>query len=472
MPMEPDLDALAQRSDELWEESILPSLMDFVAIPALSPGFDPNWAETGDLDATVELFCGWLDSQSIDGLSYEVHRIGERSPVLLVAIEGTGPGEVLFYSHLDKQPARPELWSEGLHPWKAVRREPWLFGRGALDDGYGGYLCVTSVRMLQEQGVAYPTCRFIIETCEESGSFDLPEYLDALTDDLGDPNLIVVLDTGGGDYEHIWVTDALRGLLAGTLSVQVSHEGIHSGHGGGVIPSSFRIARMLLDRVEDSDSGKVLIPEMHVPITEEVRAQSDSLVELLGDTVWDDLPVVDGMRPQTPGAAEMLLNMNWRPCMSVIGADGMPPIQTAGNVLRTNTDLKLSFRVPPGVDSEAAISEVKKILEKDPPYGAKVTFTPDAVSDGFRAPPLSSSARQALSEAANSISGLPPMTIWLGGTIPFLAMIQGKFPDAQFLCTGTGGPGNNAHGPDEKLHIPASKRLTAVLSATVAAVSK
>ena len=238
-----------------------------------------------------------------------------------------------------------------------------------------------------------------------------------------------------------------------------------------MIPSSFRIARMLLDRVEDSDTGEVLIPEMHVPITEEVRAQSDALIDLLGDTVWDDLPVVDGMQPQTPGAAEMMLNMNWRPCMSVIGADGMPPIQTAGNVLRTNTDLKLSFRVPPGADSEAAISEVKRILEEDPPYGAKVTFTPDAVSDGFRAPSLSPGAEKALSDAAIAISGLPPMTIWLGGTIPFLAMMQESYPAARFLVTGCGGPGNNAHGPDEKLHIPTVKHLTQCVAAAIASMS-
>ena len=148
----------------------------------------------------------------------------------------------------------------------------------------------------------------------------------------------------------------------------------------------------------------------------------------------------------------------------------MPPVQVAGNVLRTNTDLKLSFRIPPGVDSESVIESAKQILETDPPYGAEVTFSPDSCADGFHAPPLGGRVNEAINEAAMALTGLPPLASWTGGTIPFMAMMQGKYPEAMFLCTGSAGPGNNAHGPDEKLHIPSSKRLTAVLSATIAAV--
>ncbi|MEE2625527.1 MAG: M20/M25/M40 family metallo-hydrolase, partial [Candidatus Thermoplasmatota archaeon] len=222
-----DLEWMLGRSDEIWEESILPSLSEFIEIKALSPLFEPDWAQLGELDATIDLFCRWLDEQGIAGLSYETHRIEGKSPVLLVSIDGTGPGEVIFYSHLDKQPSKPELWSEGLHPLKAVRRDPWLYGRGSIDDGYGGYLCITSIRLLQEAGATHPRCTFLIETCEESGSFDLPPYLDALAENLGNPDMIVVLDSGGPDYDHIWMTEALRGLVSGTLSVRVSQEGIH-----------------------------------------------------------------------------------------------------------------------------------------------------------------------------------------------------------------------------------------------------
>ena len=470
--MSVDLDRLIERADELWEDSIIPSLSEFIGIEALSPGFEPDWELKGELNSAIELFSSWLVDQELDGMTYKIHQIEGRTPVLLVTVEGTGPGEVIFYSHLDKQPSREHLWSEGLHPLKAVRRDPWLFGRGALDDGYGGYVCVTALKMLQEQGVPYPRSHFLIETCEESGSYDLPPYLDELTQELGNPNLIVVLDSGGPDYEHIWVTEALRGLVAGTLSVKVSNEGVHSGMSGGVIPSSFRIQRILLDRVEDSNSGEILIPEMHVEISDKVRKEAEDLGGLLGDELWSQLPVVDNLKPQNEGAAEILLDMNWRPAMSVIGADGIPPTQTAGNVLRTNTDLKLSFRIPPGVKAEEIDIILKDKFEQAPPYGSKVEYIPDAAADGFHAPAMDGKLAEALNEASMHISGLQPMATWVGGTIPFMAMMQEKYPKAQFLCTGTGGPGNNAHGPDEKMHIPSSKRLTAVLSATIAAVSQ
>jgi len=469
--MELDLNSMMESSDQLWEKSILPSLSDFIEIKALSPLFEPKWAELGELDATIDLFCRWLEEQGIEGISYETHRIGELSPVLLVTIEGSGPGEVIFYSHLDKQPSKPELWSDGLHPLKAVRRDPWLYGRGSVDDGYGGYLCAASIKLLQEQGVPHPKCTMIIETCEESGSFDLPPYLDALTEQLGDPDMVVVLDSGGPDYEHTWMTEALRGLVSGTLSVKVSNEGIHSGNSGGSIPSSFRIQRILLDRVEDSSSGKVLIPEMHTQISEEVRQKAAALADVVGDSIWEQFPTIESLRQVSQSTQEMIVAMNWEPTLSIIGADGIPPVQIAGNVLRTNTDLKLSFRIPPGVDSESAIASAKEILEANPPYGAEVIFTPDSCADGFHAPPMEGGVSEAIYQASMELTGLPPLATWTGGTIPFMAMMQGKYPEAMFLCTGTSGPGNNAHGPDEKLHIPSSKRLTVVLSATVAAVS-
>ena len=467
-----DLGRLMNRSEEIWESSILPSLSDFIGIKALSPLFEPEWAEIGELDATIDLFCEWLDKQGIAGMSYEKHRIENLSPVLIVTIEGTGPGEVIFYSHLDKQPSKPQLWSEGLHPLKAVRRGAWLYGRGSVDDGYGGYLCATSVRLLQEAGAPHPSCTMIIETCEESGSFDLPTYLEALSEQLGNPDMVVVMDSGGPDYDHVWITEALRGLVSGTLSVKVSHEGIHSGNSGGSIPSSFRIQRILLDRVEDSSSGKVTIPEMHVEIPEEVREKAITLRDIVGESIWEQFPTVDTLRKASETTEEMIVAMNWEPTLSIIGADGIPSVQDAGNVLRTNTDLKLSFRIPPGVDSEYAVARVKKILEKDPPYGAEVTFTPDSCADGFHAPPLDGPISEAINAASMELTGLPPLATWTGGTIPFMAMMQGKYPEAMFLCTGTSGPGNNAHGPDEKLHIPSSKRLTVILSATIAAISE
>ena len=465
-----DYEALHSWADGHWESSIIPSLSQFISIEALSPGFEPEWQQKGELQATIDLFCKWVEKQNLDGCSMTTMTLEGRTPILIINIEGTAPGEILFYSHLDKQPSKPELWSEGLSPLKAVRRDPWLFGRGSVDDGYGGYLCISAIKALQEHDLQHPSATFLIETCEESGSYDLPAYLDAYAEHLGNPDLVVVMDSGGPDYDRIWTTDALRGLIHGTLSVRVSHEGVHSGMAGGAIPSSFRIARILLDRIEDSKTGRILIPSFHTDIDQSLESSARDIAGVVGDQIWTDLPVVDTLAPQSRDVAQMLLDVNWRPALSVIGADGLPPVQTAGNVLRTNTDLALSVRLPPGVNSEQALVELTETLESDPPYGAEVKFIAHPPADGFKAPPLPNNVSSALNEAAVALTNSPPFPTWVGGTIPFMAMMQAKYPSAAFLCTGASGPGNNAHGPDEKLHIPAAKRLTAVIAAVARAV--
>jgi acetylornithine deacetylase/succinyl-diaminopimelate desuccinylase-like protein len=179
MPNSVDLDQISEFVEKWWDKSVLPSLCEFVEIPALSPSFDSDWEANGYLDAAINTFITWTRSLPLNGLSLSVHRLKNRSPLLLVKIDGDTDGEVLFYSHLDKQP-EASGWSEGKGPWKPVIEDGWLFGRGSVDDGYGGYAGVLSILALQDQGVSHPTCRFLIETGEESGSPDLSFYLDEL----------------------------------------------------------------------------------------------------------------------------------------------------------------------------------------------------------------------------------------------------------------------------------------------------
>tara|TARA_B100000614_G_scaffold15474_1_gene12875 strand:- start:17893 stop:19302 length:1410 start_codon:yes stop_codon:yes gene_type:complete len=453
-----------------WEESIIPSLSELIQVKALSPSFDPDWKLRGELHETIDIFERWAMEQDVSGIQTHKFELDGLTPLLIIKVEGSGPGEVLFYSHLDKQPSRPELWSDGLSPLNAVRRDPWLYGRGSVDDGYGGYLCLSAIKALQDHDQNHPSVTFLIETCEESGSYDLPYYLDHCSKYLGSPDLVVVMDSGGPDYDRIWTTDALRGLIHGTLSVRVSHEGVHSGMAGGAIPSSFRIARHLLDRIEDSATGRILLPSLHTEIEEKIFNSAEDIAAVVGEELWNGLPVVEGLKPQNGKISDMLLDINWRPALSVIGSGGMPPVESAGNVLRTHTDLALSIRIPPGVDSVSALQELTDTLESNPPYGAEVNFESHPPADGFRAPSLPENVAKALTEASESLTGMPPHPTWVGGTIPFMAMMQKKYPDAAFLCTGAAGPGNNAHGPDEKLHIPSAKRLTAVIAAVVRSV--
>ena len=468
MPNSLDLDKLSDFVEEWWDKSALPSLCEFVEIPALSPSFDSEWEANGYLDAAVNTFIAWTRSLPLKGLTVSVHRLKNRSPLLLVKIEGDSDGEVLFYSHLDKQPEATG-WSKDKGPWKPVIEDDWLFGRGSVDDGYGGYAGILSVLALQDQGVSHPTCRFLIETGEESGSPDLSFYLDELESVLGVPDLVIVLDTGGIDYDRLWITESLRGIVAGTLSVKVSSVGVHSGHGSGVMPSSFRLARQLLSRIEDENTGEIKPEWLHIDITDKMKEQAKKIVDMNSDSV-DDFPLLDGVEKQVNDPLDIFLAMNLAPSLSIIGADGIPSIQDAGNVLRTNTDLKVSIRTPPGISADEVAKKVQALLEANPPNGAHVSAEMTEVADGFLSPELPEKLSDMLEKSGKKFYGNSPMSLFIGGTIPVMAMLQSRYPDSKFIITGAGGPGGNAHGPDEKLHIPTAKKVTKCMAATVSAV--
>jgi acetylornithine deacetylase/succinyl-diaminopimelate desuccinylase-like protein len=467
MPNSIDLDKISEFVEEWWDKSALPSLCEFVEIPALSPSFDSEWEANGYLDAAINTFIAWTRSLPLKGLSISVHRLKNRSPLLLIKIDGDADGEVLFYSHLDKQP-EASGWSKDKGPWKPVIEDGWLFGRGSVDDGYGGYAGVLSILALQDQGVSHPTCRFLIETGEESGSPDLPLYLDELESVLGIPDLVIVLDTGGIDYDRLWVTESLRGIVAGTLSVKVSSVGVHSGHGSGVMPSSFRLARQLLSRIEDENTGEIKPEWLHIEITDKMKEQAKKIVDMNSDSV-DDFPLLEGVEKQVNDPLDIFLVMNLAPSLSIIGADGIPSIQDAGNVLRTNTDLKISIRTPPGVSADKVAEKVQKLLEKDPPNGAHVSAVMSEVADGFLSPELPDKLSEMLDKAGKKFYGNIPMSLFIGGTIPVMAMLQSRYPESKFIITGAGGPGGNAHGPDEKLHIDTAKKVTKCMAAVASA---
>jgi acetylornithine deacetylase/succinyl-diaminopimelate desuccinylase-like protein len=360
-------------------------------------------------------------------------------------------------------------WHQGYGPWQPRILDGKLYGRGAADDGYAVFAALSAIGALQEQGIAHARCVGVIETCEESGSYDLPAYLEALRPRIGEVDFVVGLDSGCGDYERLWITTSLRGLAAGTLSVEVLAEGVHSGDASGVVPSSFRIARRLLDRLEDSATGWVRPSAFHAEIPTERVEQAAHAASIMGDTVFTKYPFVDRMEAMVAHGGEALLNRTWRPALSVVGADGLPAIANAGNVLRPRTALKLSLRLPPPVDGHAATNELKGLLEADPPYGARVRFEPDQGASGWNAPPTAPWLGEALERASRRFYGKPAAAAGEGGTIPFMAMLGQQFPSAQFLITGVLGPHSNAHGPNEFLHIEYAKKLTACVADVLAA---
>lgn len=480
-----DLSELKDFTGRKWDEDLVPRLVDYVRVPAKSPAFDANWQAHGHLQSVIRDAERWCRAQPIAGMTLEIVAIEGRTPCLFFDIPATGglgnETSVMFYGHLDKQPEMSG-WREGLGPWTPVIEDGRLYGRGAADDGYAIYAALTVVQALDAQKVPRPRCVGLIETCEESGSPDLPAYLELLAPRLGDVRLVAGLDSGCGDYDRLWVTTSLRGLVGGTLTVEVLEEGVHSGAASGIVPSSFRIARRLLNRIDDAETGRVLLPELHADIPQARLTQASAAGGILGDAVWKQFPWAGCTHepsahagaahamPTTTDPVEAILNRTWRPALSVTGAAGLPSIDAAGNVLRPKTTLKLSMRIPPTVDGERATRAIKRALETDPPYNARVRFDADWGATGWNAPQTAPWLQRALDDASRGAWGADAGWIGEGGTIPFMNMLGERFPNAQFLITGVLGPKSNAHGPNEFLHIDYAKRLTGAVAAVVAAV--
>jgi acetylornithine deacetylase/succinyl-diaminopimelate desuccinylase-like protein len=466
-----DTNAASRFVSDVWDRSILPTLAEYITIPNRSPAFDASWKANGHMDRAVDLIACWCRERKIPGLTIEVVRLKnergeERTPVICMDIPGQSRETVLLYGHLDKQPEMVG-WEDGLGPWTPVTRGDQLFGRGAADDGYATFASLTAIEAVDQQKVPRARCVVLIEACEESGSYDLPAYVDHLAARIGTPSLVVCLDSGCGNYEQLWGTTSLRGLVGGDLTVQVLREGVHSGDASGIVASSFRILRQLLSRLEDEKTG-VVVQDFHVQIPDDRHAQARVAAEVLEEDIYAKFPWVNGMRPMHQDLVELALNRTWRPTLSITGMDGIPATKDAGNVLRPRTVAKVSLRIPPTLDADAAAARLKQIFESDPPYGAKVTFAYDQPGAGWNAPAMAPWLEQAVDGASRSYFGKPAVHYGEGGTIPFMGMLGAKFPQAQFLITGLLGPGSNAHGPNEFLHIPTGKRLTASVASVLA----
>lgn len=454
-----------------WDDEIVPQLVEYIRIPNKSPMFDADWVEHGYMDQAVELMERWARAQDIPGMQVEVVRLDGRTPLIFVEIPAANGGSdedcVLLYGHLDKQPEMTG-WDDDLGPWTPVIKGDKLYGRGGADDGYAIYGSLTAVLALREQNIPHARCVILIEACEESGSYDLPAYVDHLAPRIGKPSLVVCLDSGCGNYDQLWCTTSLRGLAGGNLTVRVLEEGVHSGDASGVVPSSFRLLRQLLSRLEDETSGRILIEDLHVEIPQERLEQAQEAARVLDTAVFDKFPFLPGMTPMHDDLAELVLNRTWRPALSVTGVDGMPPLSSAGNVLRPFTAVKLSLRLPPTLDGKHAGERLKQVLLDNPPNGAHVELELEKASAGWNAPALSPWLAQAIDGASQAFFGKPAVYMGEGGSIPFMGMLGEKFPGAQFMITGVLGPHSNAHGPNEFLHIPMGKRVTACVAHVIA----
>jgi len=453
----------------LWDSSVIPIVEKYIAIPNQSPEWEPNWEEVGNTQKAIDLLVSWVHHQNVPDLKLQVIKEAKRTPIIfleLPASENCKTSEtVLMYGHMDKQPPLTEEWDKELGPYKPVIKDGKLYGRGGADDGYSIFSAVSAVMAIKKQGASHPRIGIVIESCEESGSVDLPYYMQKLYPVLGDVGLIICLDSGCGNYEQFWLTTSLRGIADGTLRVRVLREGVHSGDASGTVPSTFRVLRLILNRLEDAETGRILLGDAHIEIPEKRVEQAKQAAKFLEDATWDKFPWVEGAQPTTKDHVELVLNRTWRPQLSYVGASGFPSCHTAGNVLRAETAVKLSLRLPPTVSAAKAEHALKKLLEHSPPYGCKVTFECGGdPANGWESPILADWLEKSINDSSLSFFKKPSVQMGEGGSIPFMAMLGEQFPKAQFVITGVLGPGSNAHGPNEFLHIEMAKNVTSCVA--------
>ncbi len=453
--------------EDIWNQSIIPTLMDYIRIPNKSPLFDANWQKNGYMDQAINLIANWCHSHSLPGMKIDIVRLEGRTPILFIDIPGQSDETILLYGHLDKQPEMSG-WRTGLSPWQPVLQEQKLYGRGGADDGYSTFASLLAIKALQARQVPHARCIILIESCEESGSYDLPFYIDALGTQIGSPSLIICLDSGCANYDQLWVTTSLRGVITGTLDINVLTAGIHSGQGSGVVPSCMMILRQLLNRIENESSGKILLEELFVDIPSDRLQQAQQMADALKQEVYASYPFQKNVRALTEDTFEQILNRTWRPALSITGCDGLPSTDNAGNVTIPSLKIKLSIRIPPTLNPMHAADSLKKTLESDPPFNAKIIFNANVQSPGWNAPTSISWLTDALNQASNQYFGQNAMYMGEGGSIPFMGMLGEKFPQAQFVITGVLGPESNAHGPNEFLHIPTAKKLTCCIADIIA----
>merc|ERR1712137_331824 len=457
---------------ETWENSVIPTLEKYIEIPNQSPVFDAEWDTNGYQEQVVKLFEDWVNKQPISGFSMKVVKDEGCTPLIFAEVKSTLEGEteeqaksntILMYGHFDKQPPLADQWEEGLHPYKPVKRDGKLYGRGGADDGYAFFCAITALCALQKEKIPHPRCVIVIEGCEESGSMNLMNYIRGLSDEIGTPSLVVCLDSGSGNYEQMFLTTSLRGLVAATLRVDILKEGCHSGKASGIVPDSMRIMRMLLSRLEDENTGDIICQDFHVDIPPQRKEQILQAAENMGKRIVTDFPLVDGA-DRTEPVGELLLNNTWKPALAITGVEGIPALANAGNVLRSYTTLTLSLRIPPTLSAEEAGDKLKALLEKDPPYGAKVTCNVFKAGSGWNSPPLDDWLMQSINDASQEMYDKPCLLFGEGASIPFMGMLGVYYPNAQFVVTGVLGPNSNAHGPNEFLHMDYSRRLTGCIA--------
>ncbi|CAG9311573.1 unnamed protein product [Blepharisma stoltei] len=440
------------------DSGVIPTLMDYIRIPSLSTAFDPNWETNGYMEQAQEVLLSYVRSLNIEGFTYEIVKEPGKPWLVFGEVQATAPdkGTILMYGHMDKQP-HLSGWTVG-GPTDPVIVDGKLYGRGGGDDGYalpGAALCI---KTLQSLGIPHGRIVIVAENEEESDSESLVYYINKLRDRIGSPELIVCLDSGIMNYQQFFITTSLRGVVNIDVTVKTILAGMHSGGTSGVLPSAYRIMQHIISRIEDERTGEILIPELHTEIKPSIYEGAAQIVKFMGPYIVGAFPLINGVKPMTDDLVQLLINRSWKPTLTVIGCEGLPPVADAGNVIQPHFTTRLSVRLPPGVSGKVATEALIREITRDPLYNAVVEVTPQSPSDGWAQNDLEPWLNEAVQEASNSVFHAPALNLWEGGSIPFMGYLGELFPSAQFVITGILHLESNPHSINENFSIEYLKK--------------
>jgi acetylornithine deacetylase/succinyl-diaminopimelate desuccinylase-like protein len=376
-------EATAAYVEKWWADWYVKGLCEFIEIPNLSPMFDAEFYTNGTTQAAAKHVDDYINKLEIKGITKHSFTPEGKPPMYVYVVEANGNDKnVMCYGHLDKQPWMMP-WREGLGPTKAVIEGDFLYGRGGADDGYAPFSCALAIKNLQVQGLPHPRFALVLETEEESGSPNLLELLALSKEAIGTPDIMFCMDSGAFNWDQLWMTSSLRGIICLDVQIDCAHGGYHSGEVGGIVPETMRIMRHLLDRIDDSKTG-MCCEALNCEIPERFKTEAKFMAELSGPEMYKKYHVCEGVDcMHEEGIDQMYLNNTWRANMAITGAAGLPAIQTAGNVCRPSTSMRLSIRLPPKVNPDDAYAAVTKLLTTDVPYNAKVICTSQGKGQGW-----------------------------------------------------------------------------------------
>lgn len=454
--------------EKMFTYNILPNLMDFIRIPNLSPAYDYNWKTNGLLLKAANLIISYAKSLNIKNAEINLIQDKGYTPLIFIDIPSSRENDnrtVLFYAHFDKQPYGTG-WDEDKEPTKPVIINGRLYGRGSADDGYASFSILTAIKACQEHNCPMPRICIIFEGAEESTDEDLTYYFDKLLPIIGE-NVIafIPLDSGCSDYERLWITNSLRGVVDFDIKITSLDNDCHFGpEASGRVAENLFLLRKALDGVVDTTTGEILIDEFFVKeIPTSIEKEMDKEIEIVGDKFFDDIPLYDGVKPLKSDVKEAMINNRWKPSISILGVDNCPKIEDNGFGVSKSINVRLSMRLPPGINGNNAMNALKKVINNNSYFSAKFEFGYMSLAEGWCLSDISERTKNVLNKASLEYFGKEIVFKGAGGSIPFITYFQTKYPKADVICTGILGADSFEHGPNENLNIEACKKMILIL---------